>query len=158
MYKKVIATGGIVSSLFLAGTTATFAQDTNSVPKKSAMHQGTHKMDFTALATKLGLDASAVQAALDAGKKWPDILKEQGINKDAIQKFAIRGHRHKNIQRALDIIAPKLGLNADDIRAEIEAGKTLHQVFEEQGITPPEHMGKKMGHIEGKRGFMKTQR
>lgn len=134
MYKKALATGGIISSLLFTGGMAAYAQNNTSTQAKSGFRQELGKPDASKLAAKFGLDATKLQAEIEAGKKLPDILEEHGITRDKMVKLA-KHHKHRRLEKALDMIAPKLGLHANDIRAELDAGKTFHQVLTENGIT-----------------------
>ncbi len=131
MYKKVIATGGIISSLLFTGGSAAFAQ-TNVTPPSIRHNVG--RPNANRIAKEFGLDASEIKAELEAGKKLPEILAEHGISKDKLMQISKR-HKDRSLEKALDVIAPKLGLNADDIRAELQAGKTFKQILEDNGIS-----------------------
>ena len=137
MYKKVIATGSIVSSLFLMATPATFAQTvtpTMRTEQRRPMHRGEH---LNMIAEQLGLNVEDIKKELESGKKLPQVLEEHGITKEKMKEtFGDReGKMPQKFERALDVIAPKLGLNADEVRAELKAGKTFKEILDAHGIT-----------------------
>lgn len=149
MYKKVLATGGIVSSLLFAGGVSVYAQS-NQTPQTSLRHE-MGKFNANKLAEKFGLDATELQAELDAGKKLPDILENHGVTRNKMARFAAK-HKDHRLEKALDVLAPKFGLNADDIRAELAAGKSFDQILIDNGITKEQvkdALGNGMGRMRG---------
>lgn len=134
MYKNVLVTGGIVSSLLLTGASTTFAQNTstehNTMPKP--MHRMMSVEHFADMATKLGLNADTVKQELSSGKTWQDILKENNITEAQLK--TLFGTPKINDTHLLDL-ATKLGLNADQVKQELASGKKWQDILTEHNIT-----------------------
>ncbi len=138
MYKKILVTSGVVSSLLLTGAATTFAQTgmINQVKDTRPMHRMITAERIADMATKLGLNADEIQQELDAGKKLPEILQQHNITKEQMDKLFPRPERPKLTDEQLADIATKLSLNLDEIKSEIAAGKDLHQILKAHNITP----------------------
>ena len=87
MYKKILVTSGVVSSLLFTGAATTFAQTgmMNQVKDTRPMHRMITAERIADMATKLGLNADEIQKELDAGKKLPEILQQHNITKEQIR-------------------------------------------------------------------------
>lgn len=135
--KNVLVTGGIVSSLLLTGAATTFAQTSTAdhVKNMKPMHhmlKADHLADMT---TKLGLNTDEIKKELDAGKKWPDILKEHNVTQAQMEELFGKHMRPVLTDDQLASLATKLGLNVDEIKKEIAAGKALPAILKEHNVT-----------------------
>lgn len=159
MYKKILVTGGVVSSLLLTGTATTFAQTstTDQVKDMRPMHRMHTAEHIADMAAKLGLNADEVKQELDAGKKLPDILKEHNITKEQMDKLFPRPELPKLSDEQIANIATKLGLNADEIKQELAAGKKLPEILKAHNITDGQLktvFGAKKGEWGKRKGMM----
>lgn len=150
--KNVLVTGGIVSSLLLTGAVTTFAQTSTADQVKNVkpmqrMLRADHLAD---MATKLGLNIDEIKQELDAGKKWPDILKEHNITPEQMNSVFPHPQRAKLTDAQITDIATKLSLNVDEVKAELAAGKQLPAVLKAHNITQEQ-----MKSVFGDRGFGK---
>ena len=98
--KKVLfagASSGIVASMLLTGSSTVFADTVadysvpaytqNTSPKgMHMMHRWNGASKATSLANQLGLDPSLVKDELKSGKKLKQILQENGIVPEQLQK------------------------------------------------------------------------
>ncbi len=135
--KKVLVTGGIVSSLLLTGTATTFAQTSTADQVKNVkpmerMLRADHLAD---MAAKIGLNTDEIKKELDAGKKWPDILKEHNITPAQMHSLLGKHVRPPLTDDQIAGLATKLNLKLDEIKAEIAAGKGLPTILKEHNIT-----------------------
>ena len=113
----------------------------------------THQQALTAAAslTDSTQIEAAVKAANDASRTaMNEALKANPALKDAMRPMGMGkgpgGHRGPNPE----MLAEKLGLTADELKAALDSGKTIQQIAEEKGIDlPPPPMMKGRGH-----GFM----
>lgn len=161
MYKKILVTSGVVSSLLLTGAATTFAQTStvDQVKDTRPMHRMLTAEHVADMAAKLGLNADELKQELEAGKKLPEILAEHNITKDQMDKLFPRPERHKLSDEQLANLATKLGLNIDEIKQELAAGKKLPEILKEHNITAEQMktvFGERKGGF-GKRGGMMLQ-
>lgn len=148
MNKKLLATGGLVSSLLLLSTTAAAYAATSTAPSRQAptntsrmRHMRNDGAFVTTMATKLGLDAATVKAELDSGKTIRDILADNNITEEKMKAaFGGRGHggrghgmMHDNSK--LTEIATKLGLDAAAVKEQLDSGKSFKDILTENNIT-----------------------
>ncbi|MBP7057147.1 hypothetical protein KBB08_01505, partial [Candidatus Gracilibacteria bacterium] len=149
MNKKLLATGGLVSSLLLLSTTASAYAGTSTPstrqapPGNSRMRQMRNDGAFvTTMATKLGLDGAAVKAELDSGKSIRDILDENNITEEKMKAVfggrgpGGRGHGMMHDSSKLTEIATKLGLDAAEVKAQLDSGTSFKDILTANSITP----------------------
>jgi uncharacterized protein YidB (DUF937 family) len=156
MYKKILVTGGVVSSLLLTGAATTFAQTgmMNQVKDTRPMHRMITGERIADMATKLGLNADEIQKELDAGKKLPDILQQHNITKEQMEN--IFPHPQPSDKKITDI-ATKFGLDAAVIRQELATGKKLPEILKAHNITDEQLktvFGERKGGFGKGRGMM----
>lgn len=104
--RKILAAGGIVTTLFIAGASQTFAQTTSSV--RARQHSTLQNTELTfvpgnrptleTIAANFGLNAEEMREDLRIGKTPKEILLEQGVSQAQIKKLFKRG----------TIISPKI--------------------------------------------------
>lgn len=147
--------GGFLLALVLlvgAVTGTAFATSDNQSDSSTA----TLYQDFVAkLAANLGLDQDQVTAALDTTKQQMlDEAVQQGkITQEQADKMAARedggfcgfgfngdkmGHKDGLGGRNLDGMASILGITSDELKAELESGKTMQDIVTEHGLTMDE--------------------
>ncbi len=160
--KNVLVTGGIVSSLLLTGAATTFAQTSTAdqVRNVKPMERVLRADHLAEMATKLGLNTDEIKQELDAGKKWPDILKEHNVTQAQMESLFGKRDRPPLSNDQIADLATKLNLNVEEIKGEIAAGKELPAILKEHNITQEKmktafggmRMGKGMGMWKGRGG------
>lgn len=144
MYKNVLVTGGIVSSLLLTGASTTFAQS-NPISKQHPMHHMVSTQRFVDMATKLGLNADEVKQELTTGKKWPDILKEHNITSAQIKQTlgVKKAHFGKKQGMRMLKMAPELlqaqanvlGMTTDELQTALKNKQKMQDIVTSKGMT-----------------------
>lgn len=159
MNKKLLATGGIVSSLFLVGTSIAFASTDTTADK--SMHHAIPTQWVTTMASKLGLNPEEVKTELSTGKTLKDIFNEHDITPEKV-KAAFGDHtKHKRMKMGheigtkphmftgkmmhmqKDIVQPEmfqmqatiLGITTEQLQQELKDKQSFMQVVEAHGLT-----------------------
>jgi len=110
MRKKIIATGGIVTTLLIAGASTTFAHTATMSPHRFATSTSAHIKNrvvpspkLEEIALKLGLSVDDVKEELRSGKTPKQILEEQGVSQSEIKKIFRNKYRkfHANNRNQL---------------------------------------------------------
>lgn len=159
MYKKILVTSGVVSSLILTGAATTFAQTGTVAQVKDTrpMHRMITAERIADMATKLGLNADELQQELDAGKKLPEILQQHNITKEQMDKIFPRLERLKLTDEQLANIAAKLGLDVAVLKQELASGKKLPEILKAHNITGEQLktiLGERKGDFGKRKGMM----
>ncbi len=159
MYKKILVTSGVVSSLLFTGAATTFAQTgmMNQVKDTRPMHRMITAERIADMATRLGLNADEIQKELDAGKKLPEILQQHNITKEQMDKLFPRPERPKLSDEQLADIASKLGLDLATIKQELASGKKLPEILKAHNITDEQLktiLGERKGEFGKRKGMM----
>jgi uncharacterized protein YidB (DUF937 family) len=152
-----ILTATLIVAILLTASFAGYVVMAQEPPPSQA--EGTLQQFFwEALAGKLGLDAATVQSyvvaaakeALSRGVQDGKLTQEQAdrVNKllderGAQSIFMFGGIAERRFQAAgqvgqrvsLDAAANALGMTADELLAELKAGKTLGQLADEKGVS-----------------------
>lgn len=162
MYKKILVTGGVVSSLLLTGAATTFAQTStvDQVKNTRPMHRMLTAERIADMAAKLGLNADELKQEMNAGKKLPEILKEHNITKEQMDKLFPRPERAKMMDEHLADIATKLGLNVEEIKQDLAAGKKLPEILKDHNISDEQLktvLGERKGDFGKRKGMMMLQ-
>lgn len=83
------------------------------------------------IAGLLGMSVEELRAALDEGRTLLDLARERGI--DPAELRGRLGHRLSD--EKLAPLAERLGLTVEELRAELEGGKTLAEIAQERGVS-----------------------
>jgi hypothetical protein len=122
------------------------------------------RMNIEKKAEFLGVDQVALQEALDSGQKFHEFLAEQGIDKEAVHEKMKAAHEAKlqelvasgeitqeQADRRLENkgehkkqrgqkrpgperVAEVLGLDVEQVKADLEAGKTMKEILQANGL------------------------
>jgi len=87
-----------------------------------------------ALAEKLDVSAEELQEMLDEGLTPEEIAEQLGVDLPVRPEPGRPKRRAAAHVEHLDVIAEALGMTEDDLSAELDAGKTLEEIAEEQGV------------------------
>lgn len=147
-YKKIIATGGIISSLVLTGSTA-FAETPagTDTPFQRPSHMRWH--NWSDLVTKLGLNVDDVKKEIESGKTLKDIFEANNITPEQIKSIVGErapgmrmghGMKKNNMHRpmpdeVLQAQASVLGITVDELKAEFQDHKSPRDLIEKLGLT-----------------------
>ncbi len=90
-------------------------------------------------ATALGMTADELKSELQSGKTMDQIVTAQGMTMDQFrQKMPQRQHKKGDITQNpqyLNNAATALGMTADELKSELQSGKTMDQIVTAQGMT-----------------------
>lgn len=117
MRKKVFITGSLLALFLLISSSTAFAQS-----------------------LQLSSDEVAtIKIEIHSGKPIKDVLKDHNIGMNQIRaalgSTGIGKHRAKLSNTQISAIASRLGLNADQVQSEIDAGKSLPEILKAHNIT-----------------------
>ncbi len=117
MRKKVFITGSLLALFLLISSSTAFAQS-----------------------LQLSSDEVAtIKTEIHSGKPIKDVLKDHNISmhqiRTALGSTGIGKHRTKLSNTQISTIAAKLGLDATQVQAEIDAGKSLPEILKTHNIT-----------------------
>lgn len=159
MNKKLLATGGIVSSLFMMGSSMTYAASNTTTEHSRAHTMSTEWM--TTVASKLGLDIEQVKTELAAGKTLKDIFSEHNIT-DASVKAVLgdmtppRGLGMKGMHRGLreiptemlQVQANVLGVTVDQLKTEMQTAHTPMELAKAHNISAADFHTKMIAEVQ----------
>lgn len=89
---------------------------------------------FDKVAEHFNLSTEELQAELDSGKTLRDVAIENGMTQDQVKQIRQKRVKHHRKHVLKEQIAETLGMTKEELLAEKEAGKTLKEVAEEQGV------------------------
>lgn len=117
MRKQVFFTGTLLAIMFLLASTPAFAQG-----------------------LKISNDeAQTIQTEIKSGTPIKEVLEKHNITmkqvRSALHRAGFQEGKHKLTNTQIATIASQLGLDAHQIQAEIESGKTLRQILIDHNIT-----------------------
>ena len=118
MRKRVFITGGLLALFLLLSSSTAFAQSL--------------KLSSEEIAT--------IKTEINSGMPVKDVLKAHNISMDAIRSAlgstAFGKSKAKLSNTQIASVAAKLGLDPVVVQAEIDSGKTFHEILQNHNITP----------------------
>lgn len=140
---SLIVSGMMVMAALAVGTATTFAQEDAPADDGAAPTERAAKEAHPEIAEVLGITVEELQAYYDAGTRHRDIIEDLGLDVDEI-KPELRA-----VKKALKMEsrAELLGMTVEELQAELDSGRTIHEIAEEAGVELPDCNGRK-----GKRG------
>jgi len=155
MRKKVFLAGSVLVLMLILGSGLASAES----PQANPHHHGHHGLFLEEIASKLNLssdDIESMKLEIKSGLSIRDVLANHGITMNDIREAlgtVMNDHRLSNTQ--IQTLANKMGLDADEIQAEIDSGKSLHEILKGHDITPEKvhatfgsRIGKMFGHFK----------
>ena len=117
MRKKVFITGGMIALFLILSSSTAFAANLQLNPN----------------------DIANIRSEIASGKPIKDVLVEHQITMGQIREalgsvLDEQGH-HKLSNTQIATIATKLGLDVDEVQAEITDGKSLHEILKDHNIS-----------------------
>jgi hypothetical protein len=147
--KKILATGGIVTSLWLGSSTLTFAQTT--VPTPTAIE----RPFIDDIAIQFGLKIDDIKEELRLGKTPKEALLQLGVSQDKIQKLFKKKSQQAVAIKKIDIPpellqaeAVALGLTIDDLKQELKNGQQIPDIALAQGLSMDQYRKNVIDHLE----------
>ncbi len=142
--KKSVLIVGILVALLVAGVvgaTSVYAQTPSNAPLQGPGPGGGGRMGgpgLEAAATALGMTTDELTTALQSGKTLEQVAQEKGVDFATVQAAlqAARGTDKRGPMGGpgLEAAAKVLGMTTDELKTELQGGKTLEQVAQEKGV------------------------
>ena len=159
-FSLALVGGGVAGALIGTPGTSGAQESTSTTTADPAdgAREGRHADLIEAAAGALGITADELRTELEAGKTVADVAGEKGVDLQTVIDAVVaagedehvervtafvngelrdgrgpRGH-HRGFHIGLETAAEALGMTTDELRTELEAGKTIADVAGEKGV------------------------